>query len=424
MIHNLCQVAPPYRRLDVADAIVTDYLSFESPGTFSFAIPHNLTRSTPLLADTPALFWSPYINADSQCNALNLLGEPVEDVLDQIRLMHQRGSGSDVPLELPETLFDTLDHIVFAYLKERHNTAFRESSCYENYLNFMALSEHHVTEDDFSLYRVLGRGGFGVVNGCKRCQSGKLYAMKVMDRRRIKLKKAETLCINERNILAMIDSKFVVCLKYAFTTPTELYLILDLMIGGDLGFHLHRKGRFSRAEAKYYICRTVLGLKALHDVNVVYRDLKPDNILMDAAGRTRLSDLGLAVRVPKNGLSGACGTRGYWAPEMLRRDAAGNRIRYNLSVDWFSLGCVLYEFTYGICPFRTDAAKRWGGGDLQAEQAIDLAIQEMEPYFDSKTFDDVTRDLCLRLMDKEPESRLGIIYENTSAIISIMLSRR
>lgn len=232
--------------------------------------------------------------------------------------------------------------------------------------------------------------------------------MKVLDRKRIKMKKSETLCMTERNILIMVDSPFVVCLKYAYTTPTELFLILDLMVGGDLGYHLYRKGMFSERETKYYVCRTLLGIKALHDINVVFRDLKPDNILMDGKGRTKLSDLGLAVRVPRNGLTGACGTRGYWAPEMLKRDPSGYRIRYNLSVDWFSFGCLVYEFMTGVCPFRTEVARNWGGfGKKDKEKAIDLAVQEMEPFFDSEIFDPTTQDLVSKLLIKDGKTRLG-----------------
>ncbi len=85
----------------------------------------------------------------------------------------------------------------------------------------------------------------------------------------------------------------------------------------------------------------------------------PAQILMDEKGRTKISDLGLAVTVPKQGISGACGTRGYWAPEMLKRNEETNaKSKYFVTVDWFSLGVVCYEFVSGVCPFRCD-----GGGD-------------------------------------------------------------
>jgi hypothetical protein len=239
-------------------------------------------------------------------------------------------------LFFPDDLFDKLEFIVFCSLRTAHQDSFRASNYYTEYINFIMLSTKPLTIDDFTLFRVLGRGGFGVVNGCKHSHTGKLYAMKVMERKRIKAMRAEMLVLTERNTMLMLDSPFIVGLKYAFTTPTELYLILDLMLGGDLGYLLYRRGPFNSLEVKYYAARTVLGLKALHDLGIVFRgkmraqlksltdcwlnvyacclfaDLKPENILMDQAGRTRLSDLGLAVPVYKKGITGTCGSRGYW----------------------------------------------------------------------------------------------------------------
>jgi len=87
----------------------------------------------------------------------------------------------------------------------------------------------------------------------------------------------------------------------------------------------------------------------LHQNGIVYRDLKPDNILMDERGKTRISDLGLACKVTPD-LVGTYGTRGYWAPEMLMKDGKGHRIRYTQAVDWFSFGCVVYEMIIGTLP--------------------------------------------------------------------------
>jgi serine/threonine protein kinase len=109
--------------------------------------------------------------------------------------------------------------------------------------------------------------------------------------------------------MAQIDSPFICCLKYAFVTDAELVLVLDLMPGGDLGFHLNKRKRFDIATARYYACRTILAIAYLHSKKIVYRDLKPDNILLDMKGRSYVSDLGLATRV-KGSLRGVAGTRG------------------------------------------------------------------------------------------------------------------
>jgi serine/threonine protein kinase len=93
-----------------------------------------------------------------------------------------------------------------------------------------------------------------------------MYAMKTMDRRRVKLKRALDLCWNERIILGQLDSPFIVSLSYAFYNKTELYLVMDLMLGGDMGFWLHKKKRLSQEETAYHAGRVFLALKHMHKV--------------------------------------------------------------------------------------------------------------------------------------------------------------
>lgn len=220
---------------------------------------------------------------------------------------------------------------------------------------------------------------------CKKGTSGKLYAQKVINKKRIKIKKSEQLAVNERNALAAIESIFVVNLKYSFHSKDDVYLILDLMTGGDLSYHLSR-GRFTKSQCLYYAARIMFALQALHDRGYVYRDLKPENCLLDDEGRVRITDLGLTTKItPK--LYGAAGTRGYWAPEMLRRDSKGKRMVYGHCVDWFSFGCCLAEFVSGTNPFRTEAALKFGreAGHESKEKAIDHATLEMTPAFPRKS---------------------------------------
>lgn len=200
---------------------------------------------------------------------------------------------------------------------------------------------------------------FSSQTACKKGTTGKLYAMKVMNKRRIKTKKSSTLALNELAVLKVVDTPFVVNLKYSFQTKDDLFLILDLMTGGDLSFHLSQMRRFSTEQCLYYAARIMLGLQAIHDKNYVYRDLKPENLLLSEDGRVRITDLGLATKVTTK-LHGAAGTRGYWAPEMLRRNEKGKRLNYDQRVDWFSFGCVVAEMISGVNPFRSDAALKFG----------------------------------------------------------------
>jgi beta-adrenergic-receptor kinase len=358
---------------------------------------------------------------DSMLSSIDSTSYPVENSLHSMSRKSQEGENDITPAEplnksslptLQDSLFDQLDIAIFLRVKRRYEKDFFLSTYWKRYISTMIQCEKPVTMDDFYLFRTLGRGGFGLVNGCKKCQTGHLYAIKALDRKRIKKKKATDLCLNERNILEKVNSPFIVCMQYAFTSPLEIYIILDLMVGGDLGFHLHQRGIFTPEETKYYIARTILGIKALHEINVVYRDLKPENILMDSKGRTKISDLGLSCEVSEKGLCGAYGTRGYWAPEMLQRDEKGHRVRYRYEVDWFSLGCVFHEFIIGASPFKTDAARSIGGSyrglcKEDMDVRIDTAIQGYEPTLDDSFFTPEAKDLCYKLLRKRGHERLG-----------------
>jgi serine/threonine protein kinase len=185
--------------------------------------------------------------------------------------------------------------------------------------------------------------------------------MKVMNKRRIKMKKSVQFVRNERQALAAVsESPFIINLKYTYQSQDAIYLVLDLMAGGDLGFHLNQTRRFSPNQCIYYAARIMLGLQALHDKHYAYRDLKPENCLLSEDGRVKLTDLGLATKTTPHLPVGVVGTRGYWAPEMQKRDEAGRRVPYNHVVDWFSFGCCLAEFICGKNPFRCEAAVRFG----------------------------------------------------------------
>jgi beta-adrenergic-receptor kinase len=182
-------------------------------------------------------------------------------------------------LAISPSLFDPIEEVVFSALKTTHGEGFMQSQDCHRYHQFMAMlhqvQDHGLEEnEDFFVLRVVGRGGFGLVNACKKATTGKLYAMKQMSKKRIKLKRCEDLIVAERDTLSQVQSPYVVNLLYAFHNATDVFLILDLMIGGDLNFHLRTKGRFSLRETKYYIARTVLGIAALHDRNYAHRYLR------------------------------------------------------------------------------------------------------------------------------------------------------
>lgn len=333
--------------------------------------------------------------------------------------------------------FDVVEAMAFKYAETRYWEQYEATPVFARVMQFEYLQHQDAKDSDFTQFRILGKGGFGLVYGCRKNTTGTMYAMKTMGKARVKKKKSEQLCINERMALNEANSPFVVCLKYAFANDQDLYLIIDLMMGGDLNYWLNEKHTFSKSEARYYSARTLLGIQHLHSLGLVYRDLKPENILMDEMGRTRISDLGLACKVTPD-LKGTCGTRGYMAPEMLKRDEEGHRLCYGVTVDWFSFGCVVYEFIHGKSPFRSHKAKHFKakGAEGDADDAgddeetkkrkskdaklkkqkskgkgeldpISLATLEMEIEYNDDAFDAPTKAFCARLLERDPAKRLG-----------------
>ena len=259
--------------------------------------------------------------------------------------------------DVPTNLFDPYVEEIFTYLRENSFQRFVDSDKFTRFCQWKNLELNmQLSMNDFSVHRIIGRGGFGEVYGCRKADTGKMYAMKCLDKKRIKMKQGETLALNERIMLSMVsigqDCPFIVCMTYAFHTPDKLCFILDLMNGGDLHYHLSQHGVFNENEMKFYAAEVILGLEHMHRRYIVYRDLKPANILLDENGHVRISDLGLACDFSKKKPHASVGTHGYMAPEVLSKGTA-----YDSSADWFSFGCMLYKLLKGHSPFRQHKTK-------------------------------------------------------------------
>ncbi|XP_043478463.1 G protein-coupled receptor kinase 1 isoform X2 [Leptopilina heterotoma] len=287
---------------------------------------------------------------------------------------------------------------IFNHLRGDPFKKFLESEKYTRFCQWKNLELNiQLTMNDFSVHRIIGRGGFGEVYGCRKADTGKMYAMKCLDKKRIKMKQGETLALNERIMLALVstgvDCPFIVCMTYAFHTPDKLCFILDLMNGGDLHYHLSQHGVFNEPEMKFYAAEVILGLEHMHRRYIVYRDLKPANILLDEHGHVRISDLGLACDFSKKKPHASVGTHGYMAPEVLSKGTA-----YDSSADWFSFGCMLYKLLKGHSPFRQHKTK-----DKHEIDRMTLTMNVELP----DTFSRELRSLLEGLLQRDINNRLG-----------------
>ncbi|XP_052251559.1 G protein-coupled receptor kinase 5-like isoform X3 [Dreissena polymorpha] len=293
-------------------------------------------------------------------------------------------------------LFSTCCELVIDYLQKDPFQDFLDSIYFKRYLQWKWLEGQPVTKNTFRMYRVLGKGGFGEVCACQVRATGKMYACKKLEKKRIKKRNGEAMALNEKQILQKINSRFVVSLAYAFETKDALCLVLTIMNGGDLKFHIHNMGipGFEEERAIFYAAEITLGLENLHNEHIVYRDLKPENILLDDNGHVRISDLGLAVEIPDGeSIKGRVGTVGYMAPEVVKNE------KYTFSPDWWGLGCLIYEMIEGKAPFRARKEK------VKREEVDRRVKEDTETY--SAKFSEDCRRICTQLLEKDPKRRLG-----------------
>lgn len=258
--------------------------------------------------------------------------------------------------------------------------------------------------EDFEPLRCLGKGTYGTVLLVKQQSTGKLYAQKQLRKASLIVhKKLVEQTNTERAILESVNRHpFVVKLYYAFQDHEKLYLILEYAQGGELFHHLAQERMFPEDVASFYMAEMVLALEHLHkDLGVVYRDLKPENCLLDSEGHLLLTDFGLSkVAVDDDDLCKSFqGTIEYMAPEVISGQ------KYGMAVDWWSFGALGYDLLTGSPPFT---------GNNHAKILEKIVKQKISmPYFLSAE----SKDILTRLLRKEPSRRLGASMPKDMQII-------
>ncbi|EDV21777.1 uncharacterized protein TRIADDRAFT_30067 [Trichoplax adhaerens] len=206
--------------------------------------------------------------------------------------------------------------------------------------------------DDFKFLKVLGRGTFGKVMLGELKSTGDVFAIKILRKESVLQDDDAECAIMERRILALsIKHPFLVGLYCSFQTTHRLFYVMEYANGGDLMFQIQKYSRFNEEKTRFYSAEIVLALQFLHQNGIIYRDLKLDNVLLDSEGHIKITDFGMC----KENMFGSCltktfcGTPDYIAPEILLE------IDYGFSVDWWSLGVLMYEMLAGEPPFEGDS---------------------------------------------------------------------
>ncbi|XP_055884739.1 spermatozoon-associated protein kinase-like isoform X1 [Biomphalaria glabrata] len=202
------------------------------------------------------------------------------------------------------------------------------------------------TIKNFTLIKTLGSGSFGRVMLAQYNldPNNKTYAIKILNKEKVIKTKQVEHTLNEKRLLGSVTNcPFIVKLVMAFKDTTNLYMVMEFAPGGELFRLIRRKGRVPEAWAQFYSAQVAMALQYLHNANVLYRDLKPENLLVDSTGYIKMADFGFAKRVHQTWT--LCGTPQYIAPEMILNKG------YGKSVDYWGLGILIYEMVAGYVPF-------------------------------------------------------------------------
>ena len=215
--------------------------------------------------------------------------------------------------------------------------------------------------------------------------------VKIIDRR------SEISIINERNFLSKLNNPFIVNMYFAFQDFSNLYLVMDLLTGGDLRYQIVRHKTFNEIQTKFFLANIILGLEYIHSKNIIHRDIKPENLVMENTGYVRITDFGVAKINMKDNSSETSGTPGYMAPEVLFVQ------NHSFPCDFFAIGVIGFEFMLGVRPYL---------GRSRQE------IKEVVFNFQAKIYDEdipenwskESVDFINKLLLRKPNKRLG--YKN------------
>eukprot|EP01132_Coremiostelium_polycephalum_P009310 gene9310-11412_t len=245
--------------------------------------------------------------------------------------------------------------------------------------------------NQFTFLGEIGSGSFGSARLCRHKGTGNFFCAKLLNRMRVTHVKQKEHILNEKTIMLSVNSPFIVKLFATFKTSQYLYFIMEYVGKGELFNYIRLEGPFEETIAKQIAAELVIALEYLHQQNIIYRDLKPENVLIDRTGHIKLADFGFAKRIDDKTMS-MCGTIDYMSPEIMLGKGHGK------AADWWSLGVLIYELLEGCPPFSLDTDN--------ISSAANGMINSRKIEFPN-TFNQNTKHLITKLLEWDPEKRLG-----------------
>ena len=295
----------------------------------------------------------------------------------------------------PKFLIDTADFIKqnLNEISANSEKDIKEEKKLRNTLFSRHKTVKSVELNDFQIIKVLGRGTFGKVCLVQYKPTKEYFAMKSLKKDVLLDMDQVQSTILEKKILQSLDHPFLVGMIFCFQTEERIYFIMPFIRGGELFQHLRTEKFFKEDKARFYAASMGLALEYLHNHGIVYRDIKPENILIGEDGYLKLIDFGMAKMLQGNEKATSfCGTPEYLAPEIITGEG------HNRAADWWSYGILLFEMLCGIPPFYCENTERMYDLITNAELRFPKRIQ----------VSDNAKDLIKKLLIKQQDKRLGV----------------